>query len=117
MTLNDHHHCFLVAILHHSTDHLAVLVGLCWTVQHVTDVSHCPATGSFGVAEDHFFKKATEYARQRGLPRVYIACNSGARVGLVEEIMPKLRVHWNDAADPSKVRDWDCGISSGYPQT
>ncbi|CAL1131713.1 unnamed protein product [Cladocopium goreaui] len=64
------------------------------------DVTH--QAGSFGVAEDHFFKKATEYARQRGLPRVYIACNSGARVGLVEEIMPKLRVHWNDAADPSK---------------
>ena len=83
---------------------IAALFGLGWTVQHVTAANHYP-TGSFGVAEDHFFKKATEYARQRGLPRVYIACNSGARVGLVEEIMPKLRVHWNDAADPSKVRD------------
>ncbi|CAK9008538.1 unnamed protein product [Durusdinium trenchii] len=64
------------------------------------DVTH--QAGSFGVQEDHFFKKATEYARQRGLPRVYIACNSGARVGLVEEIMPKLRVQWKDDADPSK---------------
>ena len=60
------------------------------------------AAGSFGVAEDQFFKKATKYARQRGLPRVYIACNSGARVGLVDEIIPKLQVHWKDA-DPSKV--------------
>jgi hypothetical protein len=59
--------------------------------------------GSFGVAEDQFFKKATEYARQRGLPRVYIACNSGARVGLVDEIIPKLQVQWKDASDPSKV--------------
>ena len=62
-----------------------------------------PWEGSFGVAEDHFFKKASEYARQRGLPRVFIACNSGARVGLVEEIMPKIRVHWKDEADPSKA--------------
>ena len=38
--------------------------------------------------------QATEYARAKGLPRVYIACNSGARVGLVEELMPKLRVQW-----------------------
>ncbi|CAK9008630.1 unnamed protein product, partial [Durusdinium trenchii] len=68
------------------------------------DVTH--QAGSFGVQEDHFFKKATEYARQRGLPRVYIACNSGARVGLVEEIMPKLRVQWTDAADPSKGFDY-----------
>ncbi|CAJ1399376.1 unnamed protein product [Effrenium voratum] len=64
------------------------------------DVTH--QAGSFGVAEDAFFKKATEYARKRGLPRVYIACNSGARVGLVDEIMPKLKVQWKDASDPSK---------------
>ena len=59
--------------------------------------------GSFGVAEDQFFKKASEYARHHGLPRVYIACNSGARVGLVEELLPKLRIHWKDVEDPSKV--------------
>lgn len=60
-------------------------------------------TGSFGVAEDQFFKKASEYARLHGLPRVYIACNSGARVGLVEELLPKLRIHWKDVEDPSKA--------------
>ena len=64
------------------------------------DVTH--QAGSFGVKEDHFFKQATEYARKRGLPRVYIACNSGARVGLVEEIIPKLQVKWKDAEDPLK---------------
>lgn len=68
------------------------------------DVTH--QAGSFGVAEDQFFKKATEYARQRGLPRVYIACNSGARVGLVDEIIPKLQVQWKDASDPSKGFDF-----------
>ncbi len=60
-------------------------------------------TGSFGVAEDQFFKKASEYARHHGFPRVYIACNSGARVGLVEELLPKLRIHWKDVEDPSKA--------------
>mmetsp|Transcript_28574 Transcript_28574/g.51772 ORF Transcript_28574/g.51772 Transcript_28574/m.51772 type:complete len:2160 (-) Transcript_28574:247-6726(-) len=64
------------------------------------DVTH--QAGSFGVAEDQFFKKATEFARKRGLPRIYIACNSGARVGLVEELMPMLRVQWTDPSDPGK---------------
>jgi len=58
--------------------------------------------GSFGVAEDVFFQKASEYARTNGLPRVYIACNSGARVGLVEELKPHVQVKWTDAKDPSK---------------
>jgi len=64
------------------------------------DVTH--QAGSFGVAEDLFFKKAMEYARKRGLPRIFIACNSGARVGLVDELMPKLKVHWIDESDPGK---------------
>lgn len=55
------------------------------------------------MAEDQFFKKASEYARHHGLPRVYIACNSGARVGLVEELLPKLRIHWKDVEDPAKA--------------
>eukprot|EP00933_Yihiella_yeosuensis_P029464 TRINITY_DN23109_c0_g1_i1.p1 TRINITY_DN23109_c0_g1~~TRINITY_DN23109_c0_g1_i1.p1 ORF type:complete len:2264 (+),score=566.09 TRINITY_DN23109_c0_g1_i1:79-6870(+) len=68
------------------------------------DVTH--QAGSFGVVEDLFFKKATEYARTRGLPRIYIACNSGARVGLVDELMPKIRVKWIDEADPAKGFDY-----------
>ena len=48
--------------------------------------------GSFGVAEDDFFFKASEYARERGIPRVFIACNSGARIGLVDELKPKFKV-------------------------
>ena len=56
------------------------------------------------MAEDQFFKKASEYARHHGLPRVYIACNSGARVGLVEELLPKLRIHWKDVEDPANRR-------------
>jgi len=62
--------------------------------------------GSFGVAEDVFFQKASEYAREKGLPRVYIACNSGARVGLVEELKPHIKAAWKDTADPSKGFDY-----------
>ena len=28
----------------------------------------------------------------RGLPRIYVSCNSGARVGLVEELKPLFKV-------------------------
>ena len=57
-------------------------------------------SGSFGVAEDDFFAAASALARTRGIPRVYIACNSGARIGLVEELKPFLKVSWNDPANP-----------------
>lgn len=58
--------------------------------------------GSFGVREDQFFQKASELTRVRGLPRIYVSCNSGARVGLVEELKPLYKVHWLDEADPGK---------------
>mmetsp|Transcript_87993 Transcript_87993/g.156027 ORF Transcript_87993/g.156027 Transcript_87993/m.156027 type:complete len:2134 (-) Transcript_87993:174-6575(-) len=58
--------------------------------------------GSFGVSEDLFFQKASEYARKAGIPRVYVSCNSGARVGLVDELKQLYKVHWIDAADPGK---------------
>ena len=31
--------------------------------------------------EDDFFRAASEYARVRGLPRIYLSSNSGARIG------------------------------------
>ena len=61
--------------------------------------------GSFGVDEDVLFKKASEYARERGLPRIHIACNSGARVGLAEELKPFFKVKWTND-DPSKGFDY-----------
>uniref|UniRef100_A0A0K6S787 Uncharacterized protein n=1 Tax=Chromera velia CCMP2878 TaxID=1169474 RepID=A0A0K6S787_9ALVE len=57
--------------------------------------------GSFGVAEDQFFQKASQFARERGLPRIYLACNSGARIGLYEDLKPKFKVAWKDASNPS----------------
>jgi len=62
--------------------------------------------GSFGVAEDDLFQKASEFARARGLPRIHIACNSGARVGLAEELKPYVKAKWTDSSDPSKGFDF-----------
>jgi len=62
--------------------------------------------GSFGVDEDVFFQKASEYARKNGLPRIYIACNSGARVGLVEELKEFVKAKWSDPENPSKGFDF-----------
>ncbi|CAH0047847.1 unnamed protein product [Clonostachys solani] len=56
--------------------------------------------GSFGPKEDNFFHKCTELARKLGIPRIYLSANSGARLGLAEELMPHFKVAWNDAAKP-----------------
>ncbi|KAL2707195.1 Biotin carboxylase [Kluyveromyces marxianus] len=58
--------------------------------------------GSFGPQEDEFFNKVTEYARKRGIPRVYLSANSGARIGIAEELVPLFQIAWNDEKDPSK---------------
>jgi len=63
-------------------------------------------SGSFSVLEDDFFFKASEYARVRGIPRVFISCNSGARIGLVEELKPKFKVAWKDDANPAQGFDY-----------
>ncbi|KAG4218834.1 hypothetical protein PC116_g32686 [Phytophthora cactorum] len=52
--------------------------------------------GSFGPKEDHFFNKCTELARSLGIPRIYLSANSGARLGLAEELIPHFKVAWND---------------------
>lgn len=63
-------------------------------------------SGSFGVEEDEFYYKASVYARERGVPRVYIACNAGARIGLVEELKSKINIKFTDAENPSKGFDY-----------
>lgn len=59
-------------------------------------------SGSFGVQEDEFFYKASKWARERKLPRIYISCNAGARIGLVDELKDKINVKFNDPENPSK---------------
>jgi acetyl-CoA carboxylase/biotin carboxylase 1 len=59
-------------------------------------------SGSFGVEEDEIYYKASVYARERKLPRVYIACNAGARIGLVDELKSKINIKFNDPRNPGK---------------
>ncbi|KAJ6164119.1 Acetyl-CoA carboxylase [Penicillium chermesinum] len=56
--------------------------------------------GSFGPQEDKFFHKCTELARKLGIPRIYLSANSGARIGIADELIPYFSVAWNDASKP-----------------
>ncbi|KAI9329995.1 acetyl-CoA carboxylase [Obelidium mucronatum] len=58
--------------------------------------------GSFGTAEDDLFFKASEYARIRGIPRIYVSANSGARIGLATEVISKFIPAWIDPENPAK---------------
>lgn len=58
--------------------------------------------GSFGPLEDQFFYQVTKYARDQGLPRIYLSANSGARIGLAEETLPLFSAAWNDNDHPEK---------------
>ncbi|KAF7965766.1 hypothetical protein HWV62_41984 [Athelia sp. TMB] len=58
--------------------------------------------GSFGPVEDNFFYLATQFARDHGLPRIYLSANSGARIGLAEETLGLFSVAWNEQDRPEK---------------
>ncbi|XP_051952491.1 acetyl-CoA carboxylase-like isoform X1 [Xyrauchen texanus] len=64
------------------------------------DITHM--IGSFGPQEDQLFLLASELARAEGIPRIYISANSGARIGLAEEIRHMFQVAWIDPDDPYK---------------
>lgn len=64
------------------------------------DITH--ASGAFSPAEDAMFKAATEFALEQKLPVVYLAANSGARVGLANEVKQCLQVEWTNPDEPSK---------------
>ena len=59
--------------------------------------------GSFGPRDDILFQKASELARKLGLPRLYLSANSGARLGLAEEIKHLFRIAWEDKTCQDKV--------------
>ncbi|NXI04732.1 ACAC carboxylase, partial [Pachycephala philippinensis] len=58
--------------------------------------------GSFGPQEDLLFLRASELARAEGIPRIFVAANSGARIGLAEEIRHMFHVAWEDPDNPYK---------------
>lgn len=64
------------------------------------DLTHL--IGSFGIPEDILFCKASERARQLGIPRIYFSANSGARIALAEEVKALFRIAWEDESEPEK---------------
>ncbi|XP_026475191.1 acetyl-CoA carboxylase isoform X2 [Ctenocephalides felis] len=58
--------------------------------------------GSFGPKEDIVYGKASELARKLKIPRIYISANSGARIGLAEEVKSLFKVAWEDVDEPDK---------------
>ncbi|XP_015432186.1 PREDICTED: acetyl-CoA carboxylase isoform X1 [Dufourea novaeangliae] len=64
------------------------------------DLTHL--IGSFGPKEDLLFCRASERARELGIPRIYFSANSGARIGLAEEVKALFRIAWEDENEPEK---------------
>lgn len=64
------------------------------------DITH--KIGSFGPEEDVYFNKCTELARELGIPRIYLSANSGARIGIADELVPLYKIAWNVDGQPDK---------------
>ncbi|XP_062184107.1 acetyl-CoA carboxylase 2-like isoform X3 [Phragmites australis] len=64
--------------------------------------------GSFGPREDAFFEAVTNLACERKLPLIYLAANSGARIGIAGEVKSCFRVGWSDDGSP------ECGFQYIY---
>ncbi|CAH8646460.1 unnamed protein product [Schistosoma haematobium] len=58
--------------------------------------------GSFGPAEDLTFHRASQLARHFGIPRIYLASNTGARIKIAEDIKSVFNIAWIDAEHPEK---------------
>ncbi|KAI3807627.1 hypothetical protein L1987_23559 [Smallanthus sonchifolius] len=56
--------------------------------------------GSFGPIEDAFFEAVTELACTKKLPLIYLAANSGARIGAAEEVRSCFRIGLSDESNP-----------------
>jgi acetyl-CoA carboxylase carboxyltransferase component len=57
---------------------------------------------SFGPKEDAFFRDVTELAAAEGLPLLYLAANSGARIGVAKEVQAAFQVGWVDDRRPNE---------------
>jgi hypothetical protein len=64
------------------------------------DITH--KIGSFGIEEDLLFQRASQLARLERIPRIHVSANSGARIGLAEELKVLYRIAWNDPNDIDK---------------
>ncbi|KAJ8027759.1 Acetyl-CoA carboxylase [Holothuria leucospilota] len=52
--------------------------------------------GTFALEEDALYEKASRYARELKIPTIYLSANSGARIGLAEEVKGVVEVAWED---------------------
>jgi len=68
------------------------------------DITH--KAGSFGTREDVVFKLASEFARASRIPRLYVAANSGARIGLAEHVKKRFKVAFKDPKKPENGFDF-----------
>ena len=68
------------------------------------DITH--KAGSFGTREDVVFKLASEYAREKRIPRLYVAANSGARIGVADSVRNVFKVAFKDASKPENGFDY-----------
>ena len=62
--------------------------------------------GSFGTREDVVFKLASEFARERRIPRLYVAANSGARIGTANSVKKAYKVAFKDDSKPENGFDY-----------
>lgn len=76
------------------------------------DITH--KAGSFGTREDVVFKLASVFARKRRIPRLYMAANSGARIGLAEEIKKTFKVAFKNPSNPESGFDFLYVTKSDY---
>ena len=64
------------------------------------DITH--RAGSFGREEDELFNRVSKLARAEGVPRLYITANSGARIGMADEVKRVFKVKWVDWSECNK---------------
>uniref|UniRef100_A0A0R3X0R7 Acetyl-CoA carboxylase n=1 Tax=Hydatigena taeniaeformis TaxID=6205 RepID=A0A0R3X0R7_HYDTA len=62
--------------------------------------------GSFGPCEDLIFYRASALARSLGIPRIFLAANTGARIRLAEEVKAVFRIAWTDEKHPQMGFDY-----------
>lgn len=68
------------------------------------DITH--KAGSFGTREDVVFKMASEFAREKRIPRLFVAANSGARIGLSDSVKKTFKVAFKDPSMPENGFDF-----------
>jgi biotin carboxylase/acetyl-CoA carboxylase carboxyltransferase component len=57
--------------------------------------------GTFSYPEEHFFTEISKYCRKHKYPRVYIACNSGAKLHFRDNLMERVKIMLNEKNEVS----------------